>query len=236
MPQLRDFAKRLILNFLVLKLPIKDLERKIDSLEAKFVVMSANDQVRYKKYREEFELSKTEHEEKVDQIISLGAGFQILFLETCLFCFFGIILGGFEDYLPSKNCVVKAVSYLNLLYFIFTFFIVILNKTSGKGYAWLLFAFTLFNIIDVCWYIFHPKEIVNPNTFVILSDGALLTTCIFLTIPASTFIIFYTRRFIQANKAQKEIDLFVRDQENIFKGFTSYIGVEPSGSIIEVTL
>lgn len=190
------------------------LENQIKDLEAKLVLINPD---AYTFLWKDFEDSKAAHRVIVKQIISLGSGFQVLFLMTSLFCFLAILLGGFESYYDNKYSVIKTLSWLNASYIVPLGVMVGFNLKKRKNpYSILVCAFFALAACLVTRYsIYHDC----PVSFILLKDGSLLTTYIFLMIPPSSFVVFYFRRYSQAKKAQVSIDTFVKDFRQRLNGF-----------------
>jgi hypothetical protein len=100
---------------------------------------------------------------------------------------------------------------------------------NRKGYIWILVGFFVASGLLVASYAFYPNIIFSPdwfNSFCNLHDESLITICIFLCIPTSTFIVFYSRRYGQSKDAQQEIKRFVDEQRNIMKGFKKAFSID----------
>lgn len=198
------------------------LENRINNLEAKLQV---TDPEAFESLKLKFENSKRAHKVIVNQIISLGPGFQVLFLMTSLFCFLAILLGGFESYYNDQYPAVKTLSFLNASYILPLCGMVIYNfRRSKNPYS---FFFTIFfcvaTLLVAVYSVYHDCPIFL-NHLIFIQDGRLLTTFIFLVIPPSSFVVFYLRRYRQARKAQSSIDQFVNEFRHHLNGFEEGFG------------
>jgi hypothetical protein len=225
-----------------LKKKYENLEQEIQLIEDKITLTAdiSPDLVdNFEQYRSEFETEINKHESAIENIIGLGLGFQVLFLLTCLYCFFVILLGGFEDYLTNPPPIANALAFLNMAYCLSILLILELTRTLRFRFIYVLIAFFVIGLGIIAFYLFLPSIIVSDDdqaangggmVSIIVSiiwifcSNSLINIIICLIVPPFPFALFYVQRYYQSIKAQKRIDIFTDDQASQLQGFKKGIG------------
>jgi hypothetical protein len=225
-----------------LKKKYEKLEKEIQRLEDKKTLMvdiNPNLVDNFKNYKSIFETKRDEHERTIENIIGLGLGFQVLFLLTCLYCFFLILLGGFENYLTNPPPIANTLAFLNMAYCLSILLILELTITLRFRFIYVLIAFFVIGLGIIAFYLFLPSIIVSDDdqaasgggmVSVIVSiiwifcSNSLINIIICLIVPPFPFALFYVQRYYQSIKAQKRIDIFTDDQASQLQGFKIGVG------------
>ena len=232
---IRGFREAANSELFGLKKKYIQLDEQIELLFDKVVVTTGENSngdinlERLNRFKEEFNTKKEGLEEKISKIIELGIDFQMLFFITCIFCFFVLILGGFESYFEGKENTIKILSYFNGIYILFLLIIALFAlkfKDKFKKKTYLPFVFFFIESVFLLFYIFK-WNFVNSSDWTLFNDtNSILTLLLLLTIPPLPFFVFYIRRYKQSKIAQQEIDNFSEEYKNKLHGFTNGIGID----------
>jgi magnesium-transporting ATPase (P-type) len=231
---IRGFREAANSELFGLKKKYSQLDEQIDILVDKVNVATgenSNGQTNLERlnlFKKEFDTKKDGLEEKIKKIIELGIDFQMLFFITCIFCFFILILGGFESYFEGKINSIKILSYFNVIYIFFSAIIALFAlrfKDKFKWKSYLPFVFFFIESVFLLFYIFRWNFVNSSDWTLFNNTNSVLTLLLLLIIPPLPFIVFYIRRYKQSKIAQEEIDKFSEEYKNKLHGFTSGIGI-----------